>query len=761
MKISEFEVRRYGPLHLRKKIKLGDFNLIYGLNETGKTLTIEALIRILLGRKIKKFRGIDRVNETPEGYIVIKTKEGDRKIPDHGRLSDITDLTPSECRNIFIIRDSDLSVEEEEFYTEITDRLTGLKSREINSLKEMIRELTKLTHTNRFLNTGEEKLKDRMEGAVLLSEEVELLINKATEENLDPLEEEYIHIKDDIDEKEKLIEEYENARRREQFNKGTLSLQVKEDALRKIDELKDYNNEDYQKWRDAERENIQLNKKLSEHRIRIKEKEMQSKDLEEEINELNYEFDLMRKKKSTLDQIHPRLENIKNREIEIQGREEKAKFYRNFVWIFYVLLGISIVGLFLRPALPVLILTLLFLILTLFSLAYQYRFTLSRAGIKRDLERIRMELSTIGLEGERVEEINKNIEEFYQVYGQREDKHLTKEAEKKSLFDGIRALKNSRQEIEKQIEANTLIIDRIKDMTREVDREGYGERLKEKDEHLKFIRDQENILSTLFGETGWVEKLEELKEFKDKSPDVDYDEKTFRGLKEELDKSKERLKKLDNMMDSFQGELKEVERGANNIFIKGEIICNGTLDLKKLKKQLDDFIRDNNNKRGNAITAIEILNAIGEEEREKVEALFGEKSSVSEYFSKITKGFYEKVEFNRDINGIVAYLSDGKRLNAEQLSGGAYDQLYLSVRLALGEELLSGEKGFFILDDPFIKASPDRLKSQMDLLKEVKGYGWQIIYFSAKGEVKEMLEKEIQDGSVKYIELKDRISAKD
>ena len=761
MKISEFEVRRYGPLHLRKKIKLGDFNLIYGLNETGKTLTIEALIRILLGRKIKKFRGIDRVNETPEGYIVIKTKEGDRKIPDHGRLSDITDLTPSECRNIFIIRDSDLSVEEEEFYTEITDRLTGLKSREINSLKEMIRELTKLTHTNRFLNIGEEKLKDRMEGAVLLSEEVELLINKATEENLDPLEEEYIHIKDDIDEKEKLIEEYENARRREQFNKGILSLQVKEDALRKIDELKDYNNEDYQKWRDAERENIQLNKKLSEHRIRIKEKEMQSKDLEEEINELNYEFDLMRKKKSTLDQIHPRLENIKNREIEIQGREEKAKFYRNFVWIFYVLLGISIVGLFLRPAPPVLILTLLFLILTLFSLAYQYRFTSSRAGIKRDFERIRMELSTIGLEGERVEEINKNIEEFYQVYGQREDKHLTKEAEKKSLFDGIRALKNSRQEIEKQIEANTLIIDRIKDMTREVDREGYGERLKEKDEHLKFIRDQENILSTLFGETGWVEKLEELKEFKDKSPDVDYDEKTFRGLKEELDKSKERLKKLDNMMDSFQGELKEVEREANNIFIKGEIICNGTLDLKKLKKQLDDFIRDNNNKRENAITAIEILNAIGEEEREKVEALFGEKSSVSEYFSKITKGFYEKVEFNRDINGIVAYLSDGKRLNAEQLSGGAYDQLYLSVRLALGEELLSGEKGFFILDDPFIKASPDRLKSQMDLLKEVKGYGWQIIYFSAKGEVKEMLEKEIQDGSVKYIELKDRISAKD
>ncbi|GAH34354.1 unnamed protein product, partial [marine sediment metagenome] len=32
--------------------------------------------------------------------------------------------------------------------------------------------------------------------------------------------------------------------------------------------------------------------------------------------------------------------------------------------------------------------------------------------------------------------------------------------------------------------------------------------------------------------------------------------------------------------------------------------------------------------------------------------------------------------------------------------------------------------------------------------------GWQILYFSAKGEVKNVLKKEIKDGSINYIEIK-------
>ena len=102
---------------------------------------------------------------------------------------------------------------------------------------------------------------------------------------------------------------------------------------------------------------------------------------------------------------------------------------------------------------------------------------------------------------------------------------------------------------------------------------------------------------------------------------------------------------------------------------------------------------------------------------------------------------------------ILVKRKDGVILDAEKLSGGAYDQLYFSIRLALGEKLLKGGKGFFILDDPFIKADPDRLKSQIDMLKAIANKGWQILYFSAKGEVMEILRDDIDSNRVNYIPL--------
>jgi exonuclease SbcC len=96
---------------------------------------------------------------------------------------------------------------------------------------------------------------------------------------------------------------------------------------------------------------------------------------------------------------------------------------------------------------------------------------------------------------------------------------------------------------------------------------------------------------------------------------------------------------------------------------------------------------------------------------------------------------------------------DGKILRAEKLSGGAYDQLYFSIRLALGEKLLKGKKGFFIMDDPFVKADPDRLHKQIEMLKKISELGWQVMYFSAKGEINDALKGDISRDTINYVEL--------
>lgn len=157
------------------------------------------------------------------------------------------------------------------------------------------------------------------------------------------------------------------------------------------------------------------------------------------------------------------------------------------------------------------------------------------------------------------------------------------------------------------------------------------------------------------------------------------------------------------------------------------------------------------------LAAIKIFEEIEREEEQKISDLFGKDSQISKHFQEITDGIYTEVEYltNEQINDNRIRVKDrnGKIISAENLSSGEYDQLYLSIRIALGEKLLKGDKGFFIMDDPFIKADTKRLRRQIDILKRIAEHGWQIIYFTAKDEVKNAFEDDIKNNIINYKEI--------
>ena len=85
MRIAEFFIVRYGPLSGERPVRPAPFSLLYAPNEEGKTLTAEALVRMLLGRGARQFKGIGRVEETPEGYVILRQADGtDVKLPEAG-----------------------------------------------------------------------------------------------------------------------------------------------------------------------------------------------------------------------------------------------------------------------------------------------------------------------------------------------------------------------------------------------------------------------------------------------------------------------------------------------------------------------------------------------------------------------------------------------------------------------------------------------------------------------------------------------------
>ena len=111
---------------------------------------------------------------------------------------------------------------------------------------------------------------------------------------------------------------------------------------------------------------------------------------------------------------------------------------------------------------------------------------------------------------------------------------------------------------------------------------------------------------------------------------------------------------------------------------------------------------------------------------------------LSNTISKITDGKYTNIVPN-DEQGLLVELDNGNYEPASKLSVGTIDQLYLSLRLSMVEEL-SEENMPIILDEVFAYYDDERLKNTLSFLNE-KCNNHQILIFSCTDREKEMLEK--------------------
>lgn len=72
--------------------------------------------------------------------------------------------------------------------------------------------------------------------------------------------------------------------------------------------------------------------------------------------------------------------------------------------------------------------------------------------------------------------------------------------------------------------------------------------------------------------------------------------------------------------------------------------------------------------------------------------LFNENNSATTYFQDITDNMYKKVFLDKESSSNLVLLKDKEIISADKLSGGTYDQLFFSIRIAIGEKLLKDEK---------------------------------------------------------------------
>lgn len=769
MRIKEFHITRYGPLKYRESVMPGDFTLFYGNNEDGKTLTIDALVKFLLGRNVKVFNQIDRVGENPEGFLIIEDNDGrEIKFPESGNILSAAGLTQSEYRNIFIIRNSDLSIDREgDFYTNITDRLTGLRMEEIHCIMEGLIEIAKITPRGAFRDVSGEKLKTRIESAAGLGKKIDSLNEKLISEEYDGLVEKLVLQAESLERFEQQILSFENARMREAYERGKASLVSLKDSIARLEGLKLYDETDETLWRDRERDINKYNEEIEQLKDELKDKESGLKAAQGQLNNEEGNFELLKEKKKQIDEdIKPQLKKYNERRLEEAGQREKNKFLTP-IWIFFLILtGLSLLSRLINPSILFTALMFFFLAAAAVTSFFKFRRIKRKAWLAKEFEKINSSLAKFGLNGRDIDDILLNLQKFADDFSQK-SAELEKTRTEKSVFENnINSIRSVRiPGLVKKIDDAKNDIAQIENKSGEHTLQMYSEKVTMKGECGSNIKQQENILKNLFKEregfsmkdnmSRWEDEIKGLEGYKDKAKGLSHNENDLSKLKGERDSTRIKLDELEEQIKGFQAALVEIEREANAIFKSGVdyLHCKTSLDLKVIKDRLKSFENENEQVKNDAMDAMKIFSDIESEEKEKISALFGKESPVSGYFTEITEGRYKEVIFDQEGMRIDVIRKDGSLLKADKLSSGAYDQLYLSIRLALGDSLLKEKKGFFIMDDPFIKADTERLKRQLETLRRISGWGWQVLYFSAKGEIKELLKAGIAAEEIDYVEL--------
>jgi len=754
MKIKEFEIFRYGPLK-PKKITLKNFNVLFGKNEIGKTLTIEALMRFFFESK-KALKSL-RIEENPEGFMILERKNKEIKLPD--QRAEIKKL-PLDFYKVLFVTNSALEIPDEDnsFYSKLSEHLTGLRISDIQKIIKFLNETGKLTETGEFSNKKEdEKLSDKMKKAEKLLEKTIQLIEEATEKNFDGYEMEIFNLQKEQSKIEKKLQDLEKARKKGKYEIGQASLEKLKSLLEAKKLLEKYNKDDADDWKEAEKRIKEIEKQIEETKNEIEKLKQEQKKLEKEYSESKFEFETLKEKKERIDELKPKEINLREEKSALLEKQEKRNFFSLILKISVPCFLISLIGYLLHPGL-IFKLTLGISGIGIFIyLLQEFQLRRAKSKYKRKFENIRFQLIKFGIKAESEEELIREFQKFEDIFKKFEKQIQKLEMEKNIICEKIKEKEEKLKTLHLQIDENEEKIEEIKEKTGEGSYKEYQKLLREKEEIEIQINEMKKVLESHFGTSEIKVIEEELEKLKVDmtEPNLKFDEERWDKLNTEKEEIKEKIKNYAQQRQPFLNELNEIETELKEL--KKEIDIELPLEtlenLKRTKSELEKFILQNNQRREDVLVAKEIFKEIEEKEKSKISQLFGKESSTSKYFSQITDGLYTEVSIDPETGKIFCQKNDHDVLEAKKLSGGAYDQLYFSVRLALAERLFPGGKGFFILDDPFIKSDYERLKTQIDLLKKISSSGWQIIFFTAKKEIQEVLKEDIESGALNFYEL--------
>ena len=200
---------------------------------------------------------------------------------------------------------------------------------------------------------------------------------------------------------------------------------------------------------------------------------------------------------------------------------------------------------------------------------------------------------------------------------------------------------------------------------------------------------------------------------------------------DEKDKLEKEIEISNKKIVEYKLKLNSIEHEENNINNKLEEYISKEEEYENLQEQLNELQEKNKC----ILATKDLLEKAYEKMKNNVTPRFTQ--NLSNIANTISNGKYKKVVFNQE-KGLIVELENGDYISANRLSTGTIDELYLSLRLSMLDEI-SEEKMPIILDEAFAYFDDERLKNCL-LFLEKQSNEHQIIILTCSNREKQILD---------------------
>lgn len=739
MEIREIAISHYGPLRDIKHRPQPGLQILYGPNESGKTLLIDSVLKLMLGKRLKDFKDIDRVQGMPQGRVALAFQGKEHIFDGKTMLEDVTGLNSSDMRNIFVIRNKDLQISgQADYFSRLNDQLSGMEGRRLAKLKEIVRNQGRMTRTSSAAQLSKSQdfdwIGDKVADASKLAEEIRDYIEQAQAGQLDALEQRLEESRRRLQAINRQIQDQEQAKLWAEYDQ--LRRQVEEYALRSeaASRLLPYTKTKF----------MQLQEKAS----RSKANRDTAGESQEKLGQL---LPLLDQSAAELAESQVKLSPLESRKLlldnltqqTLAAAENSPPLTRLFMGRFSLaLMGVTGIAMILaaRNTLPDILQTLpywtfgLAILLLLIDISLRFR----GLNCQKTHARLIQQGAAAGIMAETIQELaaaaaqeKTDIDQARSRQQQLSEKVRNLESQKLYLEENIRAANILAAELEQEVKSE---LERLAVQ----DLHQFVELMEQYNKAQAYCDDLYQNLETAFDQvparTGdWQSLLRQIPIPPD--PGVAYDAGELTRLRQDKDRTVAAIDELQQELGRHQSELSRFAAACQALPLEKETGCKlpaQFADLEMLAhcaSVLELFAAKITRTFDTACELMGILETLEAEEQEKMADLVGPNKPVQEIFRNITGAKYTRVMLDSKLN-IQVENREGLELPASALSQGTFDQLYLALRLSLAQDLLGDKPGFLILDDAYLCADSNRMERMLALLAQLANAGWQILYFT-------------------------------